>query len=201
MSSEGFTMARILVLYGTTDGHTAKVARFLTDALGALGASVDLVRAGTASPDPRDYTGVIVAASLHARGFQREVIRWVRDNAKLLPSTTSAFLPVCLSVLQKDLEVQHDLGGIVNRFEEVTGWKPDRIRYVAGALLYTRYGWLKRMVMRRIAGRAGGSTDVTRDHEYTDWEDLRKFAVAFCAMCRAIACHHAASSKGLANAS
>jgi hypothetical protein len=50
------------------------------------------------------------------------------------------------------------------------------VKEVAGALKYTRYGWLKRRVMRYIAGKAGGSTDTSRDHEYTDWEDLRVFA-------------------------
>jgi menaquinone-dependent protoporphyrinogen oxidase len=55
------------------------------------------------------------------------------------------------------------------------------VKLVAGALPYTRYGWLKRAVMKRIVKRAGGSTDVSRDHEYTDWTDLWDFAVAFSA--------------------
>jgi menaquinone-dependent protoporphyrinogen oxidase len=33
--------------------------------------------------------------------------------------------------------------------------------------------------MKRIVGKAGGSTDTTRDHEYTDWNDLRDFARTF----------------------
>lgn len=193
-------MARILVLYGTTDGHTAKIARFFAGALGSVGAEVDVVEAGTASPNPRDYAGVVVAASLHAKGYQRSVVRWAKANAEALNGTTTAFLSVSLSVLQKDLRVQRELGGIANRFEAETGWKPTRVKHVAGALLYTRYGWLKRWVMRRIAGKAGGATDVTRDHEYTDWEDLRRFAVAFCAMCRAIACYQASLPVSLAKA-
>ena len=44
---------------------------------------------------------------------------------------------------------------------------------------YTHYGWLKRLMMKRIVGKAGGSTDTTRDHEYTDWNDLRNFAREF----------------------
>jgi menaquinone-dependent protoporphyrinogen oxidase len=33
--------------------------------------------------------------------------------------------------------------------------------------------------MRRIAAKAGGDTDVSRDYEYTDWNDVRDFAVGF----------------------
>ena len=50
---------------------------------------------------------------------------------------------------------------------------------VAGALPYTKYGWLKRMMMKRIVAKAGGDTDTTRDYEYTDWIDLRNFARDF----------------------
>ena len=44
---------------------------------------------------------------------------------------------------------------------------------------YTRYNWFIRRVMKRIAAKAGGDTDTTRDHEYTDWQDLRRFTEQF----------------------
>jgi menaquinone-dependent protoporphyrinogen oxidase len=191
-------MARILVLYGTTDGHTARIARYFAGALGSLGADVDVVDASTALPDPRGYAGVVVAASLHAKGYHRRVVRWAQANAGALNGATTAFLSVSLSVLQKDLRVQRELGAIANRFEAETGWKPTRVKHVAGALLYTKYGWLKRWLMRRISRKAGGATDVTRDYEYTDWEDLRRFAGAFCAMCQTISCYEASLSGSLA---
>ena len=46
----------------------------------------------------------------------------------------------------------------------------------AGALVYTQYGWFKRRVMRVIARREGGDTDMTHDHEYTDWQAVEQFA-------------------------
>jgi len=174
-------MARCLILYGTTDGHTAKIARFLGAELAALGAGVNLVEAGTDNPDPYDYDGVIVAASVHGGRFQRSVTRWALDHAGQLPARPNAFLSVCLGVLQQDVKVQQNLVAMVGRFTRRTGWKPQRVKLVAGALLYTRYGWLKRVLMRSITKRAGGATDVTRDYEYTNWADLREFAEGFLA--------------------
>jgi menaquinone-dependent protoporphyrinogen oxidase len=176
-------MSRLLILYGTTDGHTARIADFLAGELRSLGAFVDVIEARTASPDPREYDGVIVAASLHARGYQRPVVRWARAHAADLRKMPSVFLSVCLSVLQKEPEVRRDLAAIVKNIEDRTGWRPLPVKHVAGALLYTRYGWLKRMVMRSISRRAGGETDVSRDYEYTDWADLRGFAAAFSTRC------------------
>ena len=77
-------MARLLVLFGSTDGHTAKVAGFIGGELRTLGAEVDVIDAAHGSPALRDYAAVIVAASIHAGGYQRKVIRWVRANAMQL---------------------------------------------------------------------------------------------------------------------
>lgn len=172
-------MPRILILFGTTDGHTAKLARFLGNELRRNGADVDVVRAGEADPDPRHYDGVLVAASVHAGGYQKPVVRWVRSHSDALRGKPAGFLSVCLGVLQRDFKVHRELGAILNRFEARTGWKPPQVKMVAGALPYSRYGWLKRQVMKRIVRKAGGDTDVSRDYEYTDWGDLARFAEAF----------------------
>lgn len=174
-------MPRILILYGTTDGHTARVAAALAETLHMEGAFVDVADAGARvpPPGPDGYTAVIVAASVHASGYQPAVRRWVRANLGVLRARPSALVSVCLGVLQHDPTVDLELQAILNRFYRLTGWQPTVTKIVAGALPYTRYGWLKRMVMRRIAAKAHGDVDTTRDYEYTDWTDLKGFARDF----------------------
>jgi hypothetical protein len=46
-------------------------------------------------------------------------------------------------------------------------------------LLYTRYGFFVRLVMRLISKMAGGDTDTSRDYEYTDWNAVAEFARRF----------------------
>jgi menaquinone-dependent protoporphyrinogen oxidase len=174
-------MARILVLYGTTDGQTARIAGSLAEAVHDAGVTADLVDASHANPDPDVYAGVIVAASVHAGGYQRSVDRWVRAHAAALATRPAAFVSVCLGVLQHDPKVDAELQRIRDRFFDATGWHPPTVHVVAGALPYTRYNWLKRWVMRRIVAKAGGDTDVSRDYEYTDWKDVRDFATCFAA--------------------
>ena len=174
-------MARFLVLYGTTDGHTARIAQSIGDALRTPGSEVDVIEAGDASSPlwPHDYSGVVVAASVHAGGYQASVRSWVRAHAAILQERPTAFVSVCLGVRQQDPRVRRDLDGIIDRFIKETGWVPTTTKIVAGALLYTRYNWITRLVMKRIARKAGGDTDTTRDHVYTDWNDLRAFAEGF----------------------
>jgi menaquinone-dependent protoporphyrinogen oxidase len=140
---------------------------------------VDVHAAGARTPAPNGYDAVVVAASVHAGRYQRSVRKWVRAHAALLTGTPAAFVSVCLGVLQHDPKVDGDLRAILERFVAETGWRPSVAKFVAGALPYTRYGWLKRALMKRMVARAGGDTDTRRDFEYTDWNDLRQFAADF----------------------
>ena len=172
-------MSRILVLYGTTEGQTAKIAAFLGDSLRGDGVSAEVVDASAASPSPDGYDAVIVAASVHAGGYQRTVRRWVHAHAEALNNRPTAFISVCLAVLQHTPKGEQDLTAIVDRFLTSTGWRPAITKNVAGALAYSRYNWLTRWMMVRIVRKAGGDTDTSRDYEYTDWADLRAFAQEF----------------------
>lgn len=174
-------MQAILIAYGTTDGHTAKIAAFMGSVLRSTGSQVDIIRAGVdgADPYPERYDAVVVAGSLQAGGYQRALKGWVRRHAGALSRVPTAMISVCLGCLQKDPKVWADLDARVNRFIKETGWQPSVVKIVAGALLYTRYGWLKRWIMHRITRKAGVETDPTRDYVYTDWDDLRLFSEGF----------------------
>jgi len=177
-------MTRILVLYATTDGHTTKVATALADTLRAQVGDVDLVNAGSASPRAEDYDAVLVAASVHAGGYQAAVRNWARANAPALNDRPTAFVSVCLAVLQKDPKAQQQVGATIDQFTSGCGWRPSMTRAIAGALLYRRYSWIKRWTMKRIVRRSGGDTDTSRNYEYTDWSELRTFASEFGAVIR-----------------
>lgn len=172
-------MSRILVIYGTTQGQTAWVASRLGDALREEGASADVANAGATWPDPHSYDAVIVAASIHVGRYQPAVRRWVRAHAAVLNRKPSAFVSVSLAMLQPEAKVQQELSAIIDRFLKKTGWRPSTTKHVAGALAYSQYHWLTRRAMVRIARKAGGDTDTSRDYEYTDWADVRAFAGAF----------------------
>ena len=172
-------MRRILVVYATTDGHTAKVARFLGEAVHTAGSTVHVVEASRSGPCPEDYDGVLVAASVHAGQHQKRVEQWVRANLAALHERPTAFISICLSVLEPFPKGPENAAANISRFLMHTGWKPTVSKSVAGALLYTRYGWLKRWVMKRIVAKTGGPTDTTIDYEYTNWRDLYEFADKF----------------------
>jgi menaquinone-dependent protoporphyrinogen oxidase len=174
-------IASVLVLYGTTEGHSAKVAAAIGDTLRGEGLKVDVLDGEAERPDAEAYDAALVVASVHKGDYQPSVRDWARRHARGLNTMPSAFVSVSLGVLQHDPKVEQDNEAIRARFIEKTGWKPGAIKPVAGALMYSRYNFVERMLMKRIAAQAGGDTDTSRDYEYTDWQDLAQFSRDFAA--------------------
>jgi menaquinone-dependent protoporphyrinogen oxidase len=172
-------MSRVLVLYGTTQGQTGRIAEAMADVLRRRGEAVDVVNAAGASPDPAPYDAVLVAASMHAGGYQRAVRKWVAAHTHDLRRKPGAFVAVCLGILQHEERVQREVATSVADFLEGARWQPALTTVVAGALPYTKYDLVTRWIMKRIVAKAGGDTDTSRDYEYTDWNAVRAFADRF----------------------
>ena len=172
-------MARILILYGTTEGQTKKIADVIGARMTSQGVAVDVIEAGTHDPKPEHYDGIIVAASVHVGQYQKPVRQWLTRHAGRFGDKPTAFVSVSLGCLQKDPKVAADIDATIQRFTAAVGWRPGTIKLVAGALLYTKYNFFVRWIMKRIAAKAGGATDTSRDYDYTDWNDVRAFADQF----------------------
>jgi hypothetical protein len=93
-------------------------------------------------------------------------------------SPNGAFFSVSLSAAGRETQ-REKARAVLEGFLEEVGWHPEVRAVVPGTLAYGQYGPMKRFVMRLIARRAGGATDTSRDHEYTDWEGVTRFTEAF----------------------
>lgn len=171
---------RILVGYGSTDGHTVRVAERIAHTLGGRGFDVRLQDLREVpEPGVAPFDGVVLGGSVHMGRHQRFVRDFARRYREALEKLPTAFFSVSMAATERSVEDRLEAEGYVQRFMEETGWRPSRVDTFAGALPYTRYGPLKRFVIKRIARKKGADTDTSRDHEYTDWEAVRRFAEAF----------------------
>jgi menaquinone-dependent protoporphyrinogen oxidase len=175
-------MANILLVYATRHGQTEKIARRLASVLTSHGHSADLFDADhSVEADLRAYGAIVVGAPIHASGYPRSILRFVREHREFLQRVPSAFFSVGLAVASRTHDGRKQTLPIVERFIADSGWRPARIELIAGALAYSKYGLLTRFVMRRIAAREGGDTDTSRDYEYTDWDAVDGFASSLAA--------------------
>ena len=172
---------QILVVYGTDEGQTEKIARFVAERLERQGHRVVTANAGAAPalPDPRRFEAVVVAASVHLGRYQAPVTRFVREQRAAISAATNVFISVSLAAAGQAAEDVAGLKKCIADFVQASGWTPQRVYHVAGALRYTAYSWPIRYVMKYIAWRKGAPTDTHRDYELTDWADVARFADRF----------------------
>lgn len=171
-------MAKILILYGTTDGHTAKIAHYIAGVMASNGHDPTILCGKTLPPDfaPQRFDAAIIGASLHAGKHQGYIRDFIRANLAWLERVPSAFFSVSLAVASRKEEDRLPARRLAEEFMRETGWHPLQIETIAGALLYTQYGFLIRRIMKGIARKAGGDTDTSRDYVYTDWQAVTAFA-------------------------
>lgn len=171
-------MASFLVVYGTGEGQTAKVADRIVDVLAERGHAVTAVDiASETAPDVTDADAVLVGASIHAGRHQSAVKRWVTNNREALSARPTGFFQVSLSSATE--EGQAEAAGYVETVIEESGWHPDRIGLFGGALRYSKYGFLKRLMMKQIAKRTISEMpeeEPSGDVEFTDWHEVDAFA-------------------------
>ena len=97
-------MKSLLVVYGTTEGQTRKIAEYITDAARARGVEVELLdsaaeRAASVQPI---HAAAIVCGSLHQHRYQASLSRFVKDNRSWLAGIPTAFVSVSLAAAMED---------------------------------------------------------------------------------------------------
>ena len=164
----------ILVIFGTTEGHTRKIATVVADHLTKLGHLVTLIDAERQPVefDPSSFEAAVVAARVHAGGYQRSIISFVKRHLEKLNAVPCAFISVSMAAANHRSGDLERARRYVERIQRMTGWHPRHVCHAAGARLYAQHNWLGLLVLGLVDSHRD---DATRDHEFTDWGKLRQF--------------------------
>ena len=182
------TLRTIAVLYATRVAATLRTRGFavkIRDLAVALPPDFDLNRCA----------GAVLAASIHMGKHEKELVAFVKRHRAELERMPCTLLSVSLS--QASVEDPATPPGrrqrttayvrrTIEKLLRKTRWKPTQVHAVAGALLYRQYRMPVRLMVRFIAGVVGVNTETTRDHEYTDWQALDRYADEFAAAVKAL---------------
>jgi len=169
---------RVIIFYGTWHGQTRRIALRLADRLreAGLDASAASVERVDLDFHPGGYALIVLGGAVRSWRYRPELgafaRRW-RDELRRVPT---AFYSVSASAGSDDPRAQLRNRTWIERFCAETGLIPARTAIFAGALPYTRYPPLLRLVMKLIVALGGGPTDTSRDHELTDWDQVDVFA-------------------------
>jgi menaquinone-dependent protoporphyrinogen oxidase len=167
--------ARVLILYGSRYGQTAKIAQRLAGMLRDCGHVVTVI---DAAHPPRDLTlddvdGIVVGSSILFGRYASAVRKFVRQHIGTLNSKPSGFFSVSGAEASPIESARWTARRTLDQFLRATGWHPTHTASLAGAYMFSRYPFPLRWVMRRIAEH---NETAGADHEYTDWHQVAQFA-------------------------
>ena len=168
-------MARILILYCTTDGHTRKICDTLKAVIEPHGHEVEVVSI-TQDPGAKldDFERIVIGASIRYGKHRPRLFEFVRRNARILNEKPSAFFSVSVSARKAKNSVP-ETNPYMKTFLRKVPWRPGTLAVFAGKIDYPRYAFFDRVMIRFIMWITGGPTDPQAVVEFTDWRQVEAF--------------------------
>ncbi|HSN73213.1 MAG TPA: menaquinone-dependent protoporphyrinogen IX dehydrogenase [Steroidobacteraceae bacterium] len=169
-------MTHILLLYHGIYGHTRKISEALAAGIAEEGGHADVVPlADAGSAKFESYDAIVIGAAIRNGKHNPSVIEFIRTQRPLLEAKPSAFFSVNL-VARKPIKNTPETNPYVRKFIASSPWKPELVGVFAGNLDYQRYGFFDRHIIRFIMRLTGGPTDLSTNIEFTNWDEVRRFA-------------------------
>jgi menaquinone-dependent protoporphyrinogen oxidase len=169
----------VLVVYGTTEGQTRKIAERTAAHIRECGRQAVLRDSAALASDSdlESFHAFIIAASVHQQQHQETITAFVIAHRKLLNAKPSALISVSLSAVLE--EGQTEAQKYVDRFVSVTDWRPRMTLLLGGALRLTEYDYFQEQIVKFIVLKGGSAASAGRDREFTDWNALAGFVDRF----------------------
>lgn len=174
-------MARILVVYGTTEGTTRDIAHHVAATAHEGANEVEVLDSFNLEPSllTEPWDAVIIGASVHQGIHQTHLSDFVKNNQPWLAERPGAFFSVSLSAAVRDAVHQQEALAYLDSFLFETGWQPQATACFPGALRHTQYDYFKRMVLKLLSGQLGPGIVTGHDIVYTDWDEVARFTNDF----------------------
>lgn len=170
-------MNKILIVYGSKHGQTEKISNFIKEKLASKDFNVEIVNIKNHNfVISENYQAIIIASSINVGGHLKDISKFIAKNLKKINSTKSYFLSVGIGICSKKLNEQEKTKKMAIDFCSNLKWDVTEIKSVAGALAYTKYNFLLKLLCKTIASILGlPNKDLSKDYEFTDWKDLESF--------------------------
>lgn len=175
-------MAKILIIYSTTDGHTKEICRRLQKVIEQQSHHVAVFSIeDSPAIDLTAYDKIVIGASIRYGKHSTKVFDFIRRNEQLLDSKPNAFFSVNV-VARKPEKSQPDTNPYLQKFLGKISWKPRQLAVFAGKIDYPRYSFFDRLMIRFIMWMTKGPTDTSAVIEFTDWHQVEDFGRLICRM-------------------
>jgi len=168
-------MAKVLILYSTTDGHTVEICKRLRTVIEQGGDIVEVLKLlEVPSLDGRVFDKIVIGASIRYGKHQPLVGEFIRNNQASLEAHPNALFSVNV-VARKPEKNTPETNPYLQKFLQKIDWQPQNLGVFAGRIDYPSLGLFDRTMIRFIMWMTKGPTDPTQIVEFTDWDKVDEF--------------------------
>jgi menaquinone-dependent protoporphyrinogen oxidase len=167
-------MAKLLIIYSTTDGHTRSICERLENIAAAQNEVSLVAMAEHPDVDVSQFDKVVIGASIRYGKHQQEVFDFIARNQQVLDARPNAFFSVNV-VARKPEKNTPETNPYLQKFLHKIEWQPQNLAVFAGKIDYPRYGFVDRTMIRFIMWMTKGPTDPTLTVEFTEWDKVDAF--------------------------
>ena len=179
-------MSKILIVYASRDGHTRSICQRMQERLEASGLQVELADISAADkPDPDGFDAVAVGGSVVYGKHDPRLGQFIEAHAERFTEIPLAFFSVNL-IARKPVKQTVEGNVYVRKFLDALGVAPAHVEIIAGKLDYPSYGFLDRNMIQLTMKFTDGPTDRNTVIDYTDYEQVDRFADRLAAMATAV---------------
>ena len=169
------TVAHTLLLYSTKYGLSKRICERIQDCVKESGGEATVQPLVGHDVDPTMFDAIVIGASIRYGKHGPAVLQFIRKNQSLLERRPSALFSVNL-VARKPSKNTPQTNPYLERLVAQSPWKPKLLGVFAGEVDYSRYGPIDRRIVRLIMWITKGPTDLAAKVQYTDWDEVDRFA-------------------------
>lgn len=168
-------MAKILIIFSTTDGHTRKICNRLQQVIDKQNNQVTVISVDDAATiDLDSFDTIVIGASIRYGKHSPKIYEFIRENIRILDSKSNAFFSVNV-VARKPDKNRPETNPYLKKFLKQITWQPNLVAVFAGKIDYQIYGSLDRFMIRLIMWITKGPTDPKTNIEFTNWNQVEEF--------------------------
>jgi len=171
-------MKNILVVYYSRQGHTARIVRTIVEKLRELGNNAEMMPVAEALREGIDWDKwdfIVFGTPVVYGTYHPHVFEFVRNNCTRLDRKPNAMFNVTV-VARTPYKATLEGNRYMQNFLKRSPWRPKDLKCFAGKIDYPTLNLFDRSCIQLIMKITNGPTDPTMCVDFTDWDDVGKYA-------------------------
>jgi len=173
-------MAKILIIYSSTDGHTEKICLRLQQIIETQDHYVTVIPVEKNNEiSLKSFDKIVIGASIRYGKHNKNIYKFIKENSQVIDSKANAFFSVNV-VARKPEKSKPETNPYLRKFLQQISWNPKNLAVFAGRIEYQKYKFVDRFMIRLIMWMTNGPTDPKTNIDFTNWNEVDSFGHTIC---------------------